>query len=57
MKKYSWLVGVEDYEPVIGIEAVERIIRKSPTPAGSSGGQHQLDFLRAGQKSQGEAGR
>ncbi|MGE5304520.1 MAG: glycosyltransferase [Alphaproteobacteria bacterium] len=29
MKKYSWLVGVEDYEPLIGIEAVERIVRKA----------------------------
>src|SRR5512143_501880 len=29
MKKYSWLVSVEDYEPLIGIEAVERIIRKA----------------------------
>ena len=29
MKKYSWLVSVEDYEPLIGTEAVERIIRKA----------------------------
>lgn len=29
MKKYSWLVSVEDYEPLIGIETVERIIRKA----------------------------
>jgi trehalose synthase len=29
MKKYSWLVSVEDYEPLIGIEAVERINRKA----------------------------
>jgi trehalose synthase len=29
MKKYSWLVSVEDYEPLIGLEAVERITRKA----------------------------
>jgi len=29
MKKYSWLVSVEDYEPLIGAEAVERISRKA----------------------------
>jgi len=29
MKKYSWLVGLEDYEPFIGPETVERITRKA----------------------------
>lgn len=29
MKNHSWLVSVEDYEPMIGFEAVERIIRKA----------------------------
>jgi trehalose synthase len=29
MKKYSWLVGLEDYEPFIGLETVERITRKA----------------------------
>ena len=29
MKKHSWLVNIEDYEPFIGAEAVERIIRKA----------------------------
>jgi hypothetical protein len=25
MKKYSWLVGLENYEPFIGLETVERL--------------------------------
>jgi trehalose synthase len=29
MKKHSWLVSVEDYRPLIGAEAVERISRKA----------------------------
>jgi trehalose synthase len=29
MKKYSWLVGLENYEPFIGLETVERITRKA----------------------------
>jgi hypothetical protein len=29
MKKYSWLVGLQDYEPFIGPETVERITRKA----------------------------
>jgi trehalose synthase len=29
MKNHSWLVSVEDYEPMIGFEAVERITRKA----------------------------
>jgi trehalose synthase len=29
MRKHSWLVDIEDYEPLIGIEAVERITRKA----------------------------
>lgn len=29
MKKYSWLVSVEDYEPLIGLETVERITWKA----------------------------
>jgi trehalose synthase len=29
MKKHSWLVNIEDYEPFIGAEAVERITRKA----------------------------
>lgn len=29
MKKHSWLVGIEDYAPLIGEEAVERIVRKA----------------------------
>jgi trehalose synthase len=29
MKKYSWLVSVEDYKPLIGFETVERITRKA----------------------------
>jgi trehalose synthase len=29
MRKHSWLVDIEDYEPLIGIEAVERIRHKA----------------------------
>ena len=29
MKKHSWLVDIEDYEPLIGTEAVARIARKA----------------------------
>jgi trehalose synthase len=29
MRKRSWLVDIEDYEPLIGIEAVERIRHKA----------------------------
>lgn len=29
MKKHSWLVNIEDYAPLIGEEAVERIMRKA----------------------------
>ncbi len=29
MRKHSWLVGIEDYAPLIGEQAVERIMRKA----------------------------
>jgi trehalose synthase len=29
MKKHSWLVSVEDYAPLVGVETVERITRKA----------------------------
>jgi len=29
MKKHSWLVSIEDYAPLIGEVAVERIMRKA----------------------------
>jgi trehalose synthase len=29
MRKHSWLVNIEDYAPLIGEDAVERIMRKA----------------------------